>query len=325
MKIGLYGFFGQQDKARGIFRLDTCGCCKQMLYICKKLHELGHSTSMVCPTKVDKPISGALMAHIPPSNPVQCVHWDTNVIREVFRGCDVAVLWHEYLSTPVRAVYPYIKIIQICAVDPRKSPLLVPAWEEANIVVTQTKVAADWIHDRTGAKVVAWRMCYEAENIRPHGQEVADVLFVPRCSATNYSHHEEFLACDWDGLDVVFTDVTGYLRAQRPDLCYTNPNNYYKVLAASRVAVALVDDMFGGQAIREAIVSGCIPVVLDTPAYRELCGDHWPYFVERDFSNLVTVVQKAMHSDCAVALKQAQAESYDRAWPTVRDTILGVN
>ena len=330
-RIGIWPFYSQQDKRTGAFQLETCGATKQMVFVEKCVrNDLGWATRVAVPRHVTSGFHRPVQVDVPSSNPVQKVHWDTQAIRAFFSGCDIALLNHETLAVPVRALFPDIAIAQMCAVDPRNGTrLLSAAWLDADVVVAQTKTAASFMRPFCTGRVDVWPMTYEASNIRPSADRKSiDVLFVQRCSATNYTRHCEFVAQDWGDLRVRYVDVTGYLRKQFPHtLDYSVPGTYYQDLSRSKVAVALNDDMFGGQAIREAIVSGCVPVVLDCPCYRELVGMSWPYAVRQDLSNLRDIVLAAVHGECdmSVPLANAREQSYHRAWPAVKETLCTIS
>lgn len=299
----------------------TCGNAKQLAFIQRAVKtELRWVTSAALPDLgvgnpffriVAEPVSSVL------DNPSQRVHWNVKDLVRVCGGADIVVTSHEFLAIPLRRLFPKLKIVQMCNVAPDDS-LFQLAWESADLVVVQGQYAKTVIAPMTYTPVETWELAYDEDDflIDPVEKDV-DVCFVLRCSATNYTHHEEFL----DSLKympnyrTVFTDVTGYLRRQRPELTYSTPETYIKTLMRSRVAVALNDNMYGGLATREAARAGCSLVCLDAPCYRELKG---AYFTSLDPRDIARTVRTALLSPSPVDVSKA---SYQAAWPVVKSSL----
>lgn len=320
-RIGLWPFFSQQDKINGGFRFDTCGATKQAQFIEEMLRFANIEVCAAVPDSAPFDLfSEQKRCSIPPNNGLQTIHWDTDNIWRIFHECDIAITWHEFLAIPIRKVFPKLPIIQLLAVKP-DSELFDLAWKAATKVVCQTYTQAHYVKQSTGIVPDVWQMCYDERRIKQNTLKPVDVLFVSRCSSTNYTRHLEFSALVWGGLEVYYTDVTGYLRKDRPELNYTEPEVYYEALSGTKVAVALNDDMFGGQAIREAIASGATPVVLRCDAFVEMLGPRWPFYVKADLSNLEYVVRAATLCERPEIPPQALCQSYQAQWPKVWSTL----
>jgi hypothetical protein len=168
----------------------------------------------------------------------------------------------------------------MCSVQP-DDPMFPTAWDRADLVVAQGQCAAHCIRGMTKTPVTYWSMAYDEDEFVWYDRtnRDIDVCFVQRCSANNATHHEEYLRCmKWS---TVFTDVTGYLKLRHPNLYYCTPKTYIEHLHRSKVVVSLYDSWYGGLSVREAIRAGCVPVVPDTPAHRELVGQKWLYCVQQ--------------------------------------------
>jgi hypothetical protein len=326
MNIAIWPFFSQRDKRTGAIQVRTCGASKQMSFVAAELAKAGAHVKMAAPVHSDmwKGVKLVGITDVEEGNVRQRVHWDTYDMDEVFEGCDTALLNHETLAIPVRRLFPKMRIYQMCAVKP-DDPLIRLAWKSADVVVVHTETMREEVHCEGVPYVTVWRMNYDESTLDTTPvAKVNDVVFVQRCSSTNYTHHVEFLAAmpSMPNVSVVFVDVTKYLRIQRPDLAYCQHEDYNATLLRSRVVVALNDDGFGGQAIREAIMCGCLPVAIDAPCYRELLSADWPYFVSRDFSDIAYVTARAVaeydHVDLTKLRRHVAAESYQAAWPRIK-------
>lgn len=315
----MYPFYSQQDKRTGKFLLSTCGAAKQLSFLADRLaSEMRWDVSVVLPmpwqTQDRNPFRCyAERVYIPADNAIQRIHWNTVELGRLMRGVDVAVCNHELMAIPMSAISK-AKLVQMCSVAP--DAMFVSAWDAADLVVAQGEYAASVVRGRTETPVTFWDMAYDEEAFRRTSSErPIDVLFVARCSASNYTHHLEFLDAmeQLSGLRVAFTDVTCYLRRLRPNLEYTT--DYVDALFSSKVAVALNDNMYGGLSIREAVRAGCVPVMLDVPGYWDLVGRDWPFLVDR-LDGIADVVRRAVISGVAAP---APKGSYQDAWPRIRE------
>jgi hypothetical protein len=339
MRLTILPFFSQQDKRTGQFLLDSCGATKQARFLLERVRsELGWSVRVGMPANAncdpfDRNITQVCRLRIPESNPLQSLHWDVFQLAELFRETDIAICNHELMAIPVRALFPKMRIVQMCSVDPRGNDwrLFEHAWSCADLVVAQGEYAKKYFSSGLADEPVrthtsVWPLAFDEARFtvldqNPLPPRDIDILFVNRCSATNYTHHEELLACDLRPYKMVYTDPTCYLRTRRPELAYCTHKDYLRTLYSSRVAIALNDNLYGGLSIREAIRAGCVPVVLDAPCYRELVGEHWPFLVGEDLSNLESIVRDAVKyskSEKAVKLPSVAHESYQAGWPKVK-------
>lgn len=319
MKVCLWPFYSQQDKRTGEFLPEQCGNVKQMVYVGRALIGAGHAVRFVKPVGCSyAPFGDCLSADIPPHNPKQRSTFSLEDVWLAVQGCGVVVSSSEYFAIAARQIVDSTRIVQMCSVMP-DSPLFATAWRAADLVVAQGRYAAGVVRRATTTRVTCWPLAYDERDF--FGRDLycerdIDVLFLMRCSATNYTHHEEFLKCSFDGLNVVFVDPTGYLRMQRPDLQYCTHSTYISTLYRSKVAVALNDNMYGGLGIREALRAGCTPVLLDAPCYRDLVQGPYKHFVRKDLSNLEGAVKAAVADECKYFIDVSH-ESYQQGFRTV--------
>lgn len=322
MKTGYFPFYSQQSKKDGSF-LHTCGNVKQLAYLARPrdVAAIPNSSYDASPFKCE-----LRSVVLPPNNPVQRIHWNTEDLFKVFHDCDVAVTNSEYLAIPLRALFPELPIVQMCSVCPDDDiPMFTRAWKAADLVVAQGPLAASRIRSMTRTPVTHWSLAYDERlfcEVQPRERDV-DVCFVQRCSANNATHHLEYLEAQ--EYKTVYTDVTHYLRIRRPDLEYCTPSTYIQTLFRSKVAVSMYDSWYGGMSIREAIRAGCVPVVLDAPCYVELCGKQWPFYVRQPVTvdGLRRVVRAAL--DYNGPLPSVSGESYQagalKALEDIRDCV----
>lgn len=328
MRALIYPFYSQQDKATGR-HLPTCGNVKQMAFIARKLTEIGWKVRVPVPHTLPRsfPTAAEWRVYVPSNNRAQRLHWDTKELEELGEGCDLAVCCHEFMSIPLRALFPKLKLVQMCSVEVDSS-LFLEAWKCADLVVFQHESA------RRGwslPKSTAWTMAYDSEQLPQlrGGDRPIDVCFVQRASASNYSHHLEFMeAAKGRPWSVVYADPTKYLRAQHPELVYvTDPvSGYYYTLRRSKVAVSLCSDGFASQSIREAVRMGCAPVLLFTEASKALAGPNWIGYCSESPDSIREAVEKALgaggppqHAVDAVA-----SQSYQAAWLRIQSDLEGL-
>ena len=149
-----------------------------------------------------------------------------------------------------------------------------------------------------------------------------DVLFLPRCSATNYTYHEQFLGAltDLQPLRTVFADPTKYLQHMGPLGLEFAPYPYPELLWHCRTAVAFQDNGYGGLAIREAVRAGCVPVLLDCGCYKEWAGYNWPCLTSLNAPDIRRAVDEALHiaRSSAYVLPDVRADSYQSTWHAAR-------
>jgi hypothetical protein len=284
MNLVIHPFYSQQDKKTGKFLLDTCRGTSVLSYIADAVErEFKWDVDAIVPTGAKSIFNcRSVYTRIPNYNPMQRIHWDTRELYELYEGADMVLTNHEYLSIPLRIMFPKLKIVMQSDLAPINSDVFMfrQAWDSASLVVTQSKTTAESTRQCTNTPVKCWSMAYD-ENKWPKkdGPRPIDVVFVMRCSSTNYTHHLEFLEAmeRMPNTRFVFTDVTNYLKQQRPDLEYCNKDTYADTLYSSKIAIAMSNDGYGGGSIREACRAGCTPVVLDCRGYKTLKGAYFVY------------------------------------------------
>jgi hypothetical protein len=332
MRVGIQCLFPTQDKNTGYFLLKQCGANRQMSWIARKLiEELGAVVSYAVPKTSDSTawplVNRVHMCSMAADNARERVRWDPRELAVMFRDCDIVLCQHEFLAIPLRRMFPQLKIVQMLQCKPDDT-LFKEAWRSADLVAVQSEVAEAYVEDCACATdVTVWPMSYDADTpCNPDRFRDVDVLFVQRCSSTNYTHHVEFLQAlpllESVGRRVVFTDVTGYLRKVRPDLAYleyTTPDTFQDYLERSKVVVSFHDTLYGGESIRHACRAGATPVVLDTDAYREMCGKDYPHFVsELSPQCIFNTCMRAIANPRRVDVSK---DSYQAVWPRVRADI----
>lgn len=323
MNVVVWPFCSQIDKTTNVHMLETCGACKQYGFVADRIaFDLRWNVKVVLPMHS---VGAAFVGHkkrlvySPHTNPLQQIHWDTRDIADILSGADMLITNHEFLAIPARVIRPDLKIVTLCGILP-ENLLFNEAWNRSDLVVTHGDHAAKIMQAHTRTPVVPWKFAYDERNFvgREPMERDIDVLFVQRCSSTNYTHHLEFLeAMKLLRCRVMFTDVTKYLRSQRPDFEYSTPETYFDVLHRSKIAIGMCDNLYGGQALREATRAGCTPVVLDVPCYREFVGEGYPYLLKSMRpEEIATTIDEALAD--WVPNRVHIDESYQSAWETIR-------
>jgi len=198
------------------------------------------------------------------------------------------------------------------------------AWKAASLIHCNSIQLAKMVSEEGGnAKV--WQFAYEDSIVIPRNlPRDIDVLFPARCSATNYSNHLAFIrAFNDDVLCTCMTDPTNYLGHSLE----LGSVEYSNTLHRSKVVVGLTDNGYGGYAFREAIAAGACPVALDTPEYRELLTDAWPYLCTLD--DVRQIAEKALATgwkSLGTKLVQQVSEnlrnsSYSQAWISAKEDL----
>lgn len=330
MRVTIYPFCGQQDKEKGLFRLESDSSFRMLQFVAGKMvDELGWWPTTVLPPPgmcVDRPTirGGFRYASMPIDNLHRRLHWTP---EEWMDRSDMAILGHELMAFPLRCVRPELKIVAECGLTPttawpQTAPLFPLAWQSSDLVYTFSEGTAAEIK---APRVSVWNACFDERNLRPSKTKDIDVLFNQRASATGYSNHKEFVRqMDGTNLRVVMTDPTGYLRktGEAPSSWLLPPLStaeYYDLLGRSRVVVGLTTNAYGGAAFREAICSGAVPVALKQPGYIELLGPHWAWYVD-DPDTLAEIIDEAGRYGYVSddVLERARACSYQAVWPKIR-------
>lgn len=174
------------------------------------------------------------------------------------------------------------------------------------------------------------------------------ILFPNRLSGINYTHHLEFIQAIKnlsemrDDFYVVFTNPSqkiswDKLRRDVPNLLVVgeetlNRKEYIELLWGSDIVVSLYTiERYGGCANTEAIYCDCIPVMTRFGEYIRRVSLDYPLFVEKDFGNLVEILNTALDSspNNTGILKDTliSESSIESVWKKVKkdvDKMLGV-
>lgn len=316
---------------------------------------------------------------IPQVNKIQRLDFDASFMYAALHKTDLFITHNELVAWKVRQLIgDKIKIIHFNHLMPMgdwewMEPVQVASWGSADLTVFLAHNLERFARVKASVKGYenlqfrVWPLVYDATMIVPREvQDPADVdlLFVQRCSASNYTLHKEFISAvyvlrskyDFKGR-IMFTDPTRYLEMNEiresptgvhiPELGIEYAHaasraDYFKLLNKTKVAIAMMtNDLHGGVAIREAIATGCLPVVLDVPCYNQMLHPHesaWPYIVRQpirtlEFATLLyDILQKqdmwGSRYDLQIVHRKIREkvlqESYqsawrEQAWPAIQD------
>lgn len=315
MKLVVYPFPSQQDKTTGQFILDTCGTCKMLAWLVDRVQEeLGWECVVVLPKSATAhPFKCKVRTvNMLANNRHLRVDWNLHQLRKCFYDADMALLNHETLATPLRALFPKLKIVQQCLIAPEPLELFLSAWKSADMTVVHGEFAKRYVA-MYNIDAKSWLMGYDATKTLPLMERDIDVLYATRSSCTNYTHHLEFLQANLSELRVAYADPTKYLQLTHPGTReYVAREAYATALRRTKVAVFLHAGWFSF-ALREAIAAGCTPVVLDHPCFDELLGAQYPHRTAP--ANIEETVRKALAEPIRV---DATRESFQSAWLTVK-------
>lgn len=346
MKVFVQPFFSQQNKASGKFLLNGCLTVRISTFIASRLAESGHEVTIAFPHSElcedtfvhtgnyyvhQKFVPQSYGKHL--SNKLQRLDFHADWWAVALNGYDLLLTCNELLPAKVRRVFDG-KIALLNNLFPMGGwEWMRPLQEESWALSDVNAFMSDFIVEQMGvagyANTRVWPMVYDADRIKTSEVKDVDVLFVQRCSASNYTHHEEFLEAlpYLKGLNVVFADPTWYLEKQKPELNYAHAfgEKYYDLLARTRVVVALMTgDVHGGTSVREAIVSGANPVFLRYPHYEDIVrGNPFQGWTTLDPESIAAAVHrqllvaKCWPDDALPVRKRVAAESYQAAWPKV--------
>lgn len=380
MKVVIQPFCSQQDKVSRQFLLNADVTMDISRFLAEQLAATEADVRFILP-HLSRCAGGypewmhafKVFVHqgISSDNKLRRLSFDATEMQGMLKGVDLFITHNEMVAYKVRQlVGDKTKIIHFNHLMAFgdwawMEPLQQASWAAADLVVVlagnlqrfgkgRINQVALWNYQ--DIKWALWPMVYDRRTIvfrEPSWPAAIDLLFVQRCSSSNYTHHQEFIEAirilrteqSWQGR-VVFTDPTGYLEQHGQHeigagLCTTlkleyahctSRDAYYKLLGDSKVAVAMMtDDLHGGVAIREAVASGCIPVLLDQPAYHEMFRPYdtsWPWFVPHTLNPRVLagilkdVLEKqskwqfnTLHDQVLQSVRQKlQGETYQAAW-----------
>lgn len=328
MKIAIQPFFSQQNKITNKFLLDGCLTVRISLYLAKQLTDEGYDIEVFLPDSSQcEPWIGTTLPirrrAMPLSNKMQRLDFNAAWFEKALQGVDLLLTCNELLPAKARHVFEG-KIAILNNLFPMggwewMAALQQEAWKSADCVAFMS----DFIRSQYNIGVV-WPMVYNANKIQHSNIKDIDVLFVQRCSITNYTHHEEFLQVLplLRGLNVVFADPTGYLEKLYPELNYAHAfgDKYYNLLSRTKVVVALMTgDIHGGTSTREAIVSGANPVLLKYPHYEDIVKDaQFPGFCTlTPFSIAAAIYRQIDRQPDEKLIATIAKESYQATWPIV--------
>jgi hypothetical protein len=306
--VALVPFLSQQDKVTGEFLLSTDSGLRLYTFLGLALQERGWHVQMHLPPYVQcEKYSLKLPTHHtdhawPVSNLERRLDWHISHLKELV--CDDLVLTqHETLAVPLSVLGA--KVVTEFGMKPGT------AWPETEPLHTLARKASALVHCNSeelaryatrvegccSAKV--WCFGYDKREFVGGGYDAPrlSVLFNARSSSTNYSNHRVFVEAVKRRTDARMVDPTGYLAKSNEGvgvLPRMKRSEYLRVLHESRVVVSLVDNGYGGYAFYEALAAGCCPVTLDTPAYREVLTDCWPYFTSLNPLEVEAHVDRAM-------------------------------
>lgn len=377
MKVVIQPFCSQQDKVSRQFLLNSDVTMDISRFLAEQLAATGADVRFIlphpsrCSGQYPEWMSAfKVFIHqgISSDNKLRRLSFDATEMQGMLKGVDLFITHNELTTYKVRQlVGNKTKIIHFNHLMPLgdwawMEPLQQASWAAADLVVflagnllrfASQSVRKSMSVTLADLKFTVWPMVYDHRPIcfrEPSWPGKVDLLFVQRCSSSNYTHHLEFIEAvrhlrvgGWTGR-VVFTDPTGYLEhhgreeyAPSESLklefahCVTR-GDYYALLGDSKIAVAMMtDDLHGGVAIREAIASGCIPVLLDQPSYHEMLRPYdtsWPWFVPHTLNSIVLagvlmdVLEKqkrwqfnTLHDKVLQSVRQKlQGETYQVAW-----------
>jgi len=287
MQIAFVPFCSQQCKLTNKFRISSDSGVKMYAALCRVL---GDSATLILPPEKQclDSVEGCNIVRSPEtylSNLDRKLHWNPTWLDTLGRLCDVLVTTNEFLPIPMRALHPDLPIVV--------EGIVSTAWHEVDELYSVAQRCATLVHcnnEQVARKCegnrVLWPFGFEDSflSLRERKSKSVDVLFNSRCSATGYTHHEEFIeAIRNRGLRVLMTDPTGYLRKtdRVPPYFQLGAQDYDVALAESRVVVCLVDNGYVPTSFLEAVAAGCCPVCPAYSQYVDLLGDA-AFYVEGD-------------------------------------------
>lgn len=343
MKIAFVPFYSQQDKAAGKFRINTDSPVKFYSFMAKKLIAAGHDVSFyvphanqcvdILPWKASSYAVRCLPKNLPLCNMTRRFHWDTAWMGSL--DYDLLITSHEFLSIPLRALKPKMHTIVECGFDPESSfpaanALFPAAWSSASLVHCSNAALAGMVREyvRKHGNATVWPLGFDDSIAMPRNTvRYIDVLFSARASSTNYSNHKIFVdALVGSSYKILMTDQTNYLRANKACPAEWLPeqplvgDEYVSTLHRCKVIVGLMENGYGGNAFREAVAAGCIPVALNIPEYRALLGVDWPYLCEKHtvaetVHRALTNLWQPVSTDIFNLMwERLSAYSYSNAW-----------
>jgi len=378
MRVVIQPFMSQQSKKDSKFLIESEVTTQISRFLAYRLRDVGHQVYFILPDARDCAdgvypewlnLFPVIPRTIPTVNKNQRLDFDASFMQAALYKTDLFITHNELHAWKVRQlVGEKVKIIHFNHLMPLgdwkwMEPVQVASWSVADLTVflapnlerTAKIRAAMKGYENLNFKV--WPLVYDATAIKPRAvNDPADVdlLFVQRCSMSNYTHHREFIQAvqvlrsryRFMGR-VMFTDPTRFLELneilESPvgvamdelGIEYAHAGSraeYFDLLNRTKVAIAMMTkDLHGGVAIREAIATGCLPVLLDEPCYKQMIYPNetaWPYMVRQPIRTLelatllYDILEKhdrwESRKDLTIVheriQKQILQESYQRAW-----------
>jgi len=373
--VVLYPFYSQQNKETGKFLFRSCGSTKMLRFIGEQLLRDGLTEKIRFAAPDSRlwgddlssvvPIEWIVECEIPPNNRLQRLTWPVRYWDPIFNGADLVFNMHELIGWPLKNLYPATRVISMFTVAPTgepwpwMTPLINLGLLHSDLVTVPSEVMARYVKSKTrdsGSMVVpsTWPLSFDREqldyllSLPPSGRRPMDFLFVFRASASNYTHHREFvqaLRLIKKPRRIAFTDTTRYLRENPRELdglslhdveILDDPGDqrqYVDLLRRSHIVVGMNDNMHGGMGVREAMYTGAVPVLLDAPCYRELLPSGWPVWIPNPVTaeGIATALSRMLilsrgESDFAPKFLQTRAvrESFQETWKVMKPQIEGL-
>jgi len=164
-------------------------------------------------------------------------------------------------------------------------------------------------------KFKVWRMSFstdELDSLLHYNKKfsIKTIVFPNRISSTGHSSHIFFIDAIKGLLKirsdfrVFFSNLTKeysneYIKEMLPVAEFYDGRDrekYLNVLAKCHIVFAALRDIHGGLSVREAIYSGCIPVIPKRDDYITITPENYEFFVDPNLCDLVSVLNRALDS-----------------------------
>src|SRR3972149_2713729 len=285
-RVAMMPFFSQQHKGTKKFLLDSDNSMKRYLFMAEAMIEELNWDALIITPHHDQWATGpdtrfmdpATVNQIefrgrwtPPENLEQRLHWVPSEWRRLTEGCDLLLTEHEIAAGPMaRTLECPVHLLNGVPPEepwPWMTPMFYVSWQAVAGLSGFSQAMQEHItrHLKKITKltdvprsVTIWPFAFDCRRLDEDDGEVErdiDVLFVQRCSATNYTHHREFIKAVQSlkrmgqTLRIGFTDVTHYLDTSgelpgdltgvwRPDGILSQ-REYVALLRRSRAVIAM--------------------------------------------------------------------------------------
>jgi len=384
--VVLYPFFSQQNKETGKFLFRSCGSTKILQFIGERLlrESMADQIRFVAPdikfwgddlSKV-VPEEWIYSCRILPDNRLQRLEWPVRSWDYIFGGgeggvgreggvarADLVFNMHELIGWPLKKLYPETRVISMFTVSPDAepwpwmSPLVDLSIQNSDLVTVPSETMLKFIWSSNPTALAKWPLSFDQEELDrllvlpPSGKPPVNVLFVFRASASNYTHHREFIEAikilrkeTGSGILVAFTDTTRYLRSNPEEMAGLSKDDveilddpgdqekYADLLRRSRIVVGMNDNMHGGMGVREAMYAGAVPVLLDAPCYRELMNSEIEWLgwipspvtsegIAHALSEVLGLTKNDFRSLRHYSVGRARLEAFEETWKVMKPQI----